>query len=321
MISVVSSAGVAGVLLDTPVTAVFTEQEKTENVWAIKVNDDIAGACTARDEAEGILQKILDRYTTTDAIDVYFLQNVEICEAEMTVDNIKSADELKKLLDPENNNSQFALDVITEREITEYRITECDTEYYDTDELYEGEYQVTTEGVDKEEYVTLKVEYFNGKEILRVDLQSDIVVEPVTEQVARGISLQPVTVSTGKYIWPAEGVISSDFGYRSVSIGSSNHKGIDIAGENNSEIIAADGGEIIFAGENGGYGNLVKIRHDNGTVTYYGHCNSLCVTEGERVAQGQVIAYMGSTGVSTGTHLHFEVRVNDEARDPMDYLP
>lgn len=321
VVSIISSVGAVGVLLDTPVTAVFFEREATELLWTIKVNGETVGVCSERDEAEGILQSFLDRYTTTDASAVYFLQDIEMCQTDASPEQIISTEELKKSLDPENSNSEYSLDVLTERRATEYRVTECETEYYDTDELYRGELQVTTQGVDLEEYVTMKVEYLNGREILRTDLYSSTVVEGVPEQVAIGITERPVTASCGRFIWPAQGVISSDFGYRSVSVGSSNHRGIDIAGEACSEIAAADGGEVIFAGENGGYGNLVKIRHDDGKVTFYAHCSSLCVTEGERVSQGQVIAYMGSTGVSTGTHLHFEVRVNDVAQDPMDYLP
>lgn len=318
-VCIVSSVGVAGVILNTNVTAVFAEQ--AEPAWAVTVNGETAGTCATKEEAEGILQGFLDRYTTTDAKNVSFLQDVEVTEVYIEEEEIKSTDELRRILDPKSHNSDFALDVLTEREVTEYRVTECDIEYYDTDELYEGELQVTTEGTDMEEYVTMKVEYLNGNEIHRTDLYSNIVVQGAPQRVARGTASRPVTASYGEFIWPAEGVITSDFGYRTISLGSDNHTGIDIAGNNNSDIVAADGGEVIFAGDGGGYGNLVKIRHDDGTVTYYAHCNSFAVSEGERVARGQTIAYMGSTGRSTGTHLHFEVRVDDEAQDPFDYLP
>ena len=318
-VSIFSAVGAAGVLLSTQAATVFAVQK--EPMWAINVNGETVGALTVKEEAEDILQGFLDRYTTTDAKSVYFLQDVDVVKMDMDEDVLKNTDQLRRMLDPKSQNSEYALDVLTEREVTEHRVTECDTEYYDTEELYKGEYQVTNEGTDKEEYVTMNVEYFNGREIHKTDLYSTVVVQAVPQRVARGITERPVTASYGEFIWPAEGVITSDFGYRTISLGSDNHTGIDIAGENNSEIIAADGGEVIFAGENGGYGNLVKIRHDDGTVTFYAHCNSFAVSEGERVARGQTIAYMGSTGRSTGTHLHFEVRIDDTAQDPYDYLP
>ena len=85
--------------------------------------------------------------------------------------------------------------------------------------------------------------------------------------------------------------------------------------------MAADGGTVIFAGYNsGGYGNLVKIDHGNGYVTCYAHNNSLCVSVGDKVYKGQVIAKMGSTGRSTGTHCHFEIQKNGTAVNPMNYL-
>lgn len=285
-----------------------------ELLWVINVNGEIVGACGTKEEADTILSGIMDKYITESTVTVEFLQEVTVTEAYVSCDTLKDTDEITRLLTE-------ILSVHTTAEETEHRVIPCDVEYYDTSELYEGEYQVTRDGTDMEQMVTVSVDYLNGNEILRTEIASETIVEAVSQQVARGTTERPPTASYGVYIWPAEGVISSDFGYRTVSVGSSDHKGIDIAGEADSDIVAADGGEVIFAGDGGGYGNLVKIRHDNGAVTYYGHCSSLAVSEGERVARGQVIAYMGTTGVSTGVHLHFEVRVDDIAQDPMNYLP
>ena len=128
------------------------------------------------------------------------------------------------------------------------------------------------------------------------------------------------TVSTGFYHWPAKGTLTSDFGYRITNIGSTNHKGIDVAANSNDPVYASDGGEVIFSDRNGGYGNIIEILHDNGDVTAYAHCNSLLVSVGERVAQGQQIACMGSTGTSSGVHVHFELRIKGEPVNPELYL-
>lgn len=118
------------------------------------------------------------------------------------------------------------------------------------------------------------------------------------------------------FVEPAQGVISSRFGIRSRD----NHKGLDIAGPMGSPIVAAAGGTVVQATYNrGGYGNLVVIDHGNGVQTYYGHNSKLCVSVGETVSQGQLIALMGSTGISTGSHCHWEVRVNGVARNPQSY--
>lgn len=117
---------------------------------------------------------------------------------------------------------------------------------------------------------------------------------------------------------PVSGTITSRFGLRSRD----NHKGLDIGASYGSSIYAAASGTVTTAqyGYNGGYGNYVIISHGNGVQTVYGHCSSLCVSEGEYVSQGQLIAKVGSTGNSTGNHLHFEVRVNGVAQDPQNYV-
>ena len=117
---------------------------------------------------------------------------------------------------------------------------------------------------------------------------------------------------------PLTGTITSRFGLRSRD----NHKGLDIAAPCGSTIYAAAAGSVTTAqyGYNGGYGNYVIISHGNGVQTLYGHCSSLIISEGEDVEQGQAIARVGSTGESTGNHLHFEVRVNGVAQDPQNYI-
>ena len=102
--------------------------------------------------------------------------------------------------------------------------------------------------------------------------------------------------------------------------GTSYHSGIDIANSYGTDIVASDGGIVIYAGWMSGYGYLVQIDHQNGYVTYYGHNSSLLVSVGDKVYKGQHIAEMGSTGRSTGNHCHFEVRYNGERQNPLDYV-
>jgi murein DD-endopeptidase MepM/ murein hydrolase activator NlpD len=121
------------------------------------------------------------------------------------------------------------------------------------------------------------------------------------------------------FSWPAEGKLTSKFGRRWGKM----HKGIDIAGPTGTPIHAAADGIVIKAGWNsGGYGNLVEIRHADGTTTRYGHNSRLSVAAGQTIRQGQQVAEMGSTGHSTGSHLHFEIRPGGaDAVNPIAHLP
>lgn len=119
------------------------------------------------------------------------------------------------------------------------------------------------------------------------------------------------------FITPTNGTITSRFGVRSRD----NHKGIDIGAPKGTPIKAAASGTVVHSGnKNDGYGNYIILSHGNGVQTYYAHCSQLLVSKGQSVEQGQVIAKVGSTGISTGNHLHFEVRINGVAQNPQNYV-
>jgi murein DD-endopeptidase MepM/ murein hydrolase activator NlpD len=124
------------------------------------------------------------------------------------------------------------------------------------------------------------------------------------------------TVSASGLIWPASGPVTSPFGFRWGRM----HEGIDIGASYGSPIHAAAAGTVIYCGWESGYGNFVVIDHGGNLATAYGHQSAIAVTCGQHVDQGQTIGYVGSTGHSTGPHLHFEVRVTGNAVDPMGYL-
>ena len=134
----------------------------------------------------------------------------------------------------------------------------------------------------------------------------------IDSKTINGVYIASVPVSNGH--------ITSRFGSRE-SIRNHTHKGIDIAASYGTDIKAVADGTIEYASYNsGGYGNLVIIDHGNGIKTYYGHCSKLCVSVGQKVNAGDVIAKVGSTGNSTGNHCHFEIRVNGSQIDPQKYV-
>lgn len=163
------------------------------------------------------------------------------------------------------------------------------------------------------------------KEFSTVDkCVADLYVKKVVKKVTYAVAATGVNSSSQKinlgisFIRPTSGVITSRFGSR----WGSTHKGLDIGADKGTPIKAAAAGTVTLSqyGYNGGFGNYVIISHGNGIQTVYAHCNTLNVKVGQKVSQGEVIATVGSTGRSTGNHLHLEIRVNGVAQNPQNYV-
>lgn len=154
--------------------------------------------------------------------------------------------------------------------------------------------------------------------------ESQRISQDIQQRLAARIAFPSTTFlrGTGQFIIPSDGPLTSSFGWRTHPIlGTSRfHNGLDFGAEHGSPIRAADNGVVIAAGWEGGYGNTVIIDHGNGLSTLYGHASELYVTVGQPVQRGQVVAAVGSTGLSTGPHLHFEVRQQGEPMDPIAFL-
>ncbi|WP_329887152.1 murein hydrolase activator EnvC family protein [Pseudoramibacter faecis] len=143
------------------------------------------------------------------------------------------------------------------------------------------------------------------------------------ESAAGQTSTEKASSASSGFRWPVSVKhITSGFGKRSSpgGVGSINHQGIDIGAGQGAPIYASASGTVIFAGTNGGYGNCVMINHGNGVTTLYGHQSRIVVSKGQRVNQGDVIGYVGSTGHSTGPHLHFGVMKNGIFVNPLNYV-
>ncbi len=196
---------------------------------------------------------------------------------------------------------------------------------------------VTQEGKNGKEIFTYKIAFENGEEIGREELEHKITEEPTTKKVIVGVKNKPSKKSlnkssnenkpsdtkskSGELNWPLPFTkkITSSYGKR----GRAFHKGIDIAGPGvgGKKIIASQSGTVAVAGNSrDGYGNHVVINHGNGLQTVYAHCQKVSVYVGQKVSAGEEIASVGSTGDSTGNHLHFEVRKNGSAQNPLKYV-
>ncbi len=155
----------------------------------------------------------------------------------------------------------------------------------------------------------------------RVQLEGDLAdleaeQARITAQLQPSQGVAPIKPGSGSLIWPVSGPVVSGFGMRWGRM----HEGIDIAVPAGTPIRAADGGTVVLAGWTDGYGNYTCIQHTSTMSTCYGHQSSYATSSGATVSQGQVIGYVGCTGHCFGDHLHFEVRINGSAVDPMGYL-
>ena len=194
-------------------------------------------------------------------------------------------------------------------------------EYVDNPNLYEGTTRLKAAGQDGVEKIEARITCINGQETQREEVSRTTVQEATTTYMYQGTKEKPATASTGSFIWPLSGTITSRFGYRNIFGSTSFHSGLDIAAPYGTQISAADGGTVTFSGWNGTYGKLVVIDHGNGNSTLYAHMSSRAVSEGDMVTQGQTIGYVGTTGSSTGNHLHLEVRDNYTRGDPESKFP
>ncbi|MGE7676230.1 peptidoglycan DD-metalloendopeptidase family protein [Lysinibacillus sp. NPDC094403] len=182
--------------------------------------------------------------------------------------------------------------------------------------MYKGEKVIKQQGVNGKKETSYLLTSENGTRTSKVALKEEIIQQPVEEIEVVGTKVIS-SRGTGEFTWPTVGgYISSGMGQRWGEF----HRGIDIARPSNYNIIASDNGVVVAAGVSGSYGNRIVINHNNGYTTLYGHLSSIKVEVGQVVEKGSVIGIMGSTGNSTGTHLHFEVEKNGSLENPLSYV-
>ena len=196
-------------------------------------------------------------------------------------------------------------------------------EYYgEVEYVYNDDWYTTKSVVLQEEEagyheVTALITKRNGTEESREMINEVVIKEPVCKIVEKGTQTPPT------YIKPISGGrLSSNYGGRKAPTkgASTNHKGIDWATPTGTAVMASSGGTVSVAGWQSGYGYVVYINHPDGRQTRYGHLSKILVSVGQKVQQGQKIALSGNTGRSTGPHLHFELRINGQAVNPLNYL-
>lgn len=206
--------------------------------------------------------------------------------------------------------------VLVEREVLEEIEIPFEREIKKDKELLKGESVIEQEGQQGVQAFTYRVAETNGEKISETIMKKEITKRAINEITRKGTKVIP-SEGSGTFAWPADGgYISSKQGHRWGKL----HKGIDIARPASKTITAADHGIVEFADNAGGYGNKVTINHNNGYKTDYAHLDSIDVKEGQKIEKGMKIGKMGSTGNSTGIHLHFEMYKNGVLANPLDYI-
>jgi murein DD-endopeptidase MepM/ murein hydrolase activator NlpD len=208
------------------------------------------------------------------------------------------------------------LEIIVEKEENRKEAIPFANQVVEDANMPKSETKVQQEGKNGERSADYRILTKNGVTTSSVVTSETVIAEPVDHIVVKGTKVIP-SRGTGNLAWPTVGgYISSQQGQRWGKA----HKGIDIARPSNRTIKAADNGKVVSAGYDGGYGNKIVIDHQNGLRTVYAHLDSIGVSVGQTVSQGSAIGVMGSTGNSTGVHLHFEVYKNGALQNPLNYV-
>lgn len=294
--------------------------EKIEVVEAYLMEDELTS-----------VEKAVDLVTKEQETQIIYKVVAGDTLSQISLDNNIPMDELVAINDAlEDENTMIRVDqelVITVPE-PELSILWKEEQVYTED--YEAEVQYipndewyTTQRVTRQEpsagrrKVAAEIAYKNGQETGREILKEEIYAEAVPKIVERGTKIPPT------YIKPISGGrLSSGFGARSAPTkgASTNHKGVDWATPTGTTVVASNAGTVVHAGWASGYGYAVYINHSDGRQTRYGHLSKVLVKTGQTVSQGERIALSGNTGRSTGPHVHFEIRINGSAVNPLKYL-
>lgn len=200
---------------------------------------------------------------------------------------------------------------------------EYDVVYENNSSLYKDEYRIKNYGKYGSKEITAELVKRDGKELGKVILDESIVSNPVTKVVYKGTKNPPPRIGTGTFSKPLNrGSITSGYGsrYHPVYRTYKKHTGIDIAAAYGTPVLASDGGKVIYAGWKSGYGYCVIVDHGGNLSSLYAHMSSINVSVGEKIYKGKTVGKVGSTGTSTGNHLHFEIQKLGNEINPSSYI-
>jgi len=277
----------------------------------ISVDGERVCVCRTTDDAQTLLDRVMTKYTAPTDGEARFMQQVRI-------DSVTAESALVPDLSTQYNALSERLNVSATRAVTYTETIPYETITRENDELDVNVRNTVQEGHEGEARVTAEIQTLDGRESSRTVLERTVLCSATDEIIEIGTKV--TGIGTGDLMVPVSGyTFTSGFKWRWGRL----HGGVDLAVPEGTPVCAADNGKVIVAdegGDGGGYGNYVILDHQNGIKTLYGHNSELLVSVGDVVEKGEIIALSGNTGNSTGPHLHFEVRENDEQVDPQQYV-
>jgi murein DD-endopeptidase MepM/ murein hydrolase activator NlpD len=283
----------------------------------LKVEDKIVATGNSYDEINASLQAILLGYKQSNgAENVEFSNDYEIVESYILKTDLEKLPNITNYL----KSSANALLVETVSTVVVVEDVPFKTIETESDDLLVGSKKTTKAGVKGKKEITYKVYSLKGAETKRVVESEKSLSEPVSQEVIVGTKKSVSTnQNSATMCWPVERVEKS---YVSSYMGDGRgHKGMDIVAPAKTPIYASESGTVTFAGwDSSGYGYKILIKHSNGYETLYAHCSKLYVKKGDVVVKGENIAAVGTTGRSTGNHLHFEVHQNGSIKNPAKFI-
>lgn len=305
--------------------------EETARIYEVKFREDITFSSNQMDLREVLTpEEALAKLKGTEIIDSeYEVQKGDSLwliarKYNLLVDDIRAANpdikgerlDIGQKLKLTREEPLVNVIVVYEQELTEK--IPFQVRYENNSNLMRGQERIKTAGSSGEQRVVCRFVTENGLKTEETVLEREVLKEPVTQVVERGTRLIMASRSggSGQLAWPLRGSITSRYGSR----GGEFHHGIDIAGSRGDPVTAAESGTVITASYVGTYGNLVIIDHGDNIDTRYAHLSGFAVKVGDKVERGQVVGYVGTTGRSTGPHLHFEVRIGGSSQNPLNYL-
>ncbi len=300
---------------DAAAVAILDNTGEIAKSVALSIEGEYTLYAASREELEALIDKRLhafDNKTYTNTAE--FIKRVEIVDVYCPKQSHAKNEDIVKVLS--------GLDVRTVTKVTSEVVVPYKTVTQKSEEKLVGFYGVTRKGVNGINHTVEQVTYINGKVDKRVRLEQEVVKKPVNEMVTIGTGSANPNDTTGMLFPLPRGtryVITTYFGAID-DLHAKSHKGVDYAAAGGTPILAAKSGTVLSAKYRGGYGYCVEISHGNGVRTLYAHCSKLLVKTGETVKQGQTIALVGTTGYSTGNHLHFEVIINGRYINPARYF-
>lgn len=310
---------------DFEVPVLLENGEVIKPPWYVTVEGHNVALVDSEEDAREVVKEVANNYKNEETVDIEIEEKTEpkamsIQHGDPKPDTMTVPEAVDEITAKENVTV-----VTTEIEETKEPV-KFEEDVRKTDNLFVGQSKVKRKGKKGLKKVTKEVTKENG-EVVKTKVKEQVLLKKPKQQVKlvgtkanpqEGVIASEESIEgTGRLARPVSAInITSQFGPR----WGRTHRGVDLAMPSGSSISAADKGTVVFAGYSGSYGNLVKIDHGNGMMTYYAHCSAIIAGNGQVVKKGQTIAKVGSTGRSTGPHLHFEVLINQSNVNPMNYL-